>query len=140
MDQPHASGGEIPISDVRPKTTPSPVVETPRRSSTPNTCSLAVMESSQLVAPQYHLPLARGAVASTSIASFDLQTFVEPLPLEQLLFYTPAPCRCSVRQRYADGSGDLSPVARWHPVGPARHAEGLNMDYMNLSFVGPGKG
>ena len=29
------------------------------------------------------------------------------------------------RQYSADGSGDLSPVARWHPVGPARHAEGL---------------
>ena len=48
------------------------------------------MESSQLVAPQCHLPLARGAVTSTSIASSDLQTFVEPLPLDQLLYYTPS--------------------------------------------------
>ena len=62
IDQPQdqASGGETLISDVRPATTPSPVVETPRRSSTPNNRSLAVMESSQLVAPQCHLPLARG--------------------------------------------------------------------------------
>ena len=34
--------------------TPPPVVETPRRSITPNNRSLAVMESGQLVAPQCH--------------------------------------------------------------------------------------
>ena len=90
-----ASGGDTrsrgPTSaDLRPAPTPPPVVETPRRSLTPNNRSLAVMESSQLVAPQCHLPLARGAVASSSIASFDLQTFVEPLPLDQLLCYAPS--------------------------------------------------
>ena len=62
-------------TNVRAAPTPSPVVETPRRSLTPNNRSLAVMESGQLVAPQCHLPLARGAVASSSIASFDFQTF-----------------------------------------------------------------
>ena len=94
IDQPQdqASGGDTRISDARtrPATTPSPVVETPRRSLTPKKRSLAVMESSQLVAPQCHFPLARGAVASSSIASFDLQTFVEPLPLDQLLCYAPS--------------------------------------------------
>ena len=93
--QDQASGGDTRSrgqtgSDVRPTPTPSPVVETPRRSLTPNNRSLAVMESGQLVAPQCHLPLARGAVASSSIASFDLQTFVEPLPLDQLLCYAPS--------------------------------------------------
>ena len=92
IDQPRdqASGGDPPISDVHLATTTSPVVETPRRSSTPNNRSLAVMESSQLEAPHCHLPLARGAVTSTSIASFDLQTFIEPLPLDQLLCYSPS--------------------------------------------------
>ena len=90
-----ASGGDTqsrgPTSlDVRPAPTPPPVVETPRRSLTPNNRSLAVLESGQLVAPQCHLPLARGAVASSSIASFDLQTFMEPLPLDQLLCYAPS--------------------------------------------------
>ena len=92
IDQPldQASGGDPPISDVHLATTTSPVMETPRRSSTPNNRSLAVMESSQLEAPHCHLPLARGAVTSTSIASFDLQTFIEPLPLDQLLCYSPS--------------------------------------------------
>ena len=70
--------------------TPPPVVETPRRTITPNNRSLAVMESGQLVAPQCHLPLARGVVSSSSIASMELQTFVEPLPLDQLLCHTPS--------------------------------------------------
>ena len=61
-----------------------------RQSITPNNRSLAVMESGQLVAPQCHLPLARGAVSSSSIASMELQTFVEPLPLDQLLCHTPS--------------------------------------------------
>ena len=69
--------------------TPPPVVETPRWSITPNNHSLAVLESSQLVGPQCHLPLARGAVSSSSIASLELQTFVEPLLLDQLICHTP---------------------------------------------------
>ena len=71
-------------TQVRSTPTPPPVVETPRRSITPNNRSLAVM------APQCHLPLARGAVSSSSIASMELQTFVEPLPLDQLLCHTPS--------------------------------------------------
>ena len=35
------------------------------------------------------MPLARGAVSSASIASTDLQAFVEPLPLDQLICHTP---------------------------------------------------
>ena len=56
-------------------------METPRRSYTTNNRSLAVMEASRLEAPHCHVPLARGAVTNTSIASLDLQTFIDPLPL-----------------------------------------------------------
>ena len=70
--------------------TESPVVETPRRSSTTNNRSLAVMEASRLEAPHCHVPVARWAVTNTSIASFDLQTFIDPLPLDQLLCYSPS--------------------------------------------------
>ena len=66
----------------------SPVVETPRRSSTSNNRSLAVMEASTLEAPHCHIPIARGAVNFTSIASLDLQTCIDPLPLDQLLCYS----------------------------------------------------
>ena len=66
----------------------SPVVETPRRSSTSNNRSLAVMEASTLEASRYHIPIARGAVSFTSIASLNLQTFIDPLPLDQLLCYS----------------------------------------------------
>ena len=69
-------------------TTESPVVETPRRSSTNNNRFLAVMEASALDAPHCHIPMARGAVNCTSIASLDLQTFIDPLPLDQLLCYS----------------------------------------------------
>ena len=69
-------------------TTESPVVETTRRSSTNNNRSLAVMEASTLEAPHCHIPIARGAVNFTSIASLDLQTFIDPLPLDQLLCYS----------------------------------------------------
>ena len=89
-----ASGIDTPVREntsqpVLSAPTPPPVVETPRRSITPNNRSLAVLESGQLVAPQCHLPLARGAVSSSSIASLELQTFVEPLPLDQLICHTP---------------------------------------------------
>ena len=81
-----ASGIDTPVREntsqpVLSAPTPPPVVETPRRSITPNNRSLAALESGQLVAPQCHLPLARGAVSSSLIASLELQTFVEPLPL-----------------------------------------------------------
>ena len=89
-----ASGTDTPVREnssqlFRSAPTPPPVVETPRRSITPNNRSLAVLESGQLVAPQFHLPLARGAVSGSSIASLELQTFVEPLPLDQLICHTP---------------------------------------------------
>ena len=48
------------------------------------------MEASRLEAPHCHVPLARGAVTNTSISSYDLQTFIEPLPLDQLLCYSPS--------------------------------------------------
>ena len=90
-----ASGFDIPMREaatplVRPVPTPPPVVETPRRSITPNNRSLAMLKSGQLVAPQCHFPLARGAVSGVSIASMELQTFAEPLPLDQLICHTPS--------------------------------------------------
>ena len=66
----------------------SPMVETPRRSSTSNNRLLAVMEASTLEAPRYRIPIARGAVNFTYIACLDLQTFIDPLPLDQLLCYS----------------------------------------------------
>ena len=48
-----------------------------------------MLESGQLVAPQCHVPLARGAVSASSIASLELQGFVEPLPLDQLICHSP---------------------------------------------------
>ena len=69
-------------------TTESPVVETPRRSSTSNNRSLAVMEASTIEAPYCHIPIDRGAVSYTSIASLDLQKCIDPLPLDQLLCYS----------------------------------------------------
>ena len=47
-------------------------------------------EAIPLEAPHCHVPIARGAVTNTSIASFDLQTFIDPLPLDQLLCYSPS--------------------------------------------------
>ena len=61
-----ASGFDMPVREaatptvLQPTATPSPVVETPRRSISPNNRSLAVLESGQLVAPQCHMPLAMG--------------------------------------------------------------------------------
>ena len=68
--------------------TDSPVVDTPRRSSNANNRSLAVMEASTMETPRYYLPTARGSVSFTSIASLDLQTFIDPLPLDQLICYS----------------------------------------------------
>ena len=89
-----ASGTDAPVQEItdqhiRSETTPPPVVETPRRSITPNNRSLAVLESGQLVAPQCYVRLARGAVSGASIASLELQGLVEPLPLDQLICHTP---------------------------------------------------
>ena len=89
-----ALGTDAPVRDnsnqhIRLEHTPPPVVETPRRSITPNNRSLAVLESGHLVATQCHVPLARGAVSGSSIASLELQEFVELLPLDQLICHTP---------------------------------------------------
>ena len=173
-----ASGTDAPVREItnqhiHSETTSPPVVETPRRSITPNNRSLAVLESGQLVASQCHVPLARGAVSGSSIASLELQGFVEPLPLDQLICHTPVAvqawptaareevlavahrdlavarrnmadftkyldlhaahpcrlCRCTGRLCSTDVGGKVSPVARWHPVGPARYAEGLTPIY-----------
>ena len=68
--------------------TPPPVVGTPLRSVTPNNRSLTYLQSGPFDQPQCCLPLARGAVASVSLASSDLLSYVEPLPLDQLVFHS----------------------------------------------------
>ena len=65
----------------------SPVVVTPRRSYNQHNRALAVMEASAMESPRSSVPIARGAVSFTSIASTDLQTFIDPLPLDNLICY-----------------------------------------------------
>ena len=107
-------GVSVPPPTISP-TTPPPVVDTPRRLLTPNNRALAVLQSEPFVPPQCHMPLARGAVSSASITSTELQSFVETLPLDQLMCHTPRFCtimvnRCSGRdigcrtQRSSGGS------------------------------------
>ena len=89
-----ASGYDIPVGESVPPptnsaTTPPPVVDTPRRLLTPNNRALAVLQSGPFVPPQCHIPLARGAVSSGSIASTELQSIIETLPMDQLLCHTP---------------------------------------------------
>ena len=65
----------------------SPVVDTPRRSYNTHNRALAVMETSPVIPPTFAVPVARGAVNFTSIASTDLLTFIDPLPMDNLLGY-----------------------------------------------------
>ena len=68
--------------------TPSPVVDTPTRSLTPNNRSLTYLQTGPFDPPHYHVPLARGAVSSVSLASTDLLYYIEPLPLDQLVCHS----------------------------------------------------
>ena len=68
-------------------TTPSPVVDAPVRSITPNNRSLCFMQSGPTDQPQLQVPLSRGAVSSVSLGSTDLLQYIEPLPLNQLLYH-----------------------------------------------------
>ena len=52
-------------------TTPSPVVDAPVRSITPNNRSLCYMQSDPTDQPQLQVPLSRGAVSSVSLGSTD---------------------------------------------------------------------
>ena len=68
---------------------PWPVVDTPTRSLTPNNRSLTNLQTGPFDPPHCHVPLARGgggAVSSVSLASTDLLYYIEPLPLDQLVF------------------------------------------------------
>ena len=90
-----ASGYDILVGEaatplVSSTTTPPPVVETQYRSITPNNRSLAVLESGQLVAPQCHIPLARGGGCIERInRQHRITSIVEPLQLDQLICHTP---------------------------------------------------
>ena len=50
--------------------------------------SLVFLQSGPFDQPQCYLPLARGAVSCLSLASSELLTSVEPLPLDQLLLHS----------------------------------------------------
>ena len=66
----------------------SPVVGTQMRSVTPNNRSLTYLQSGPFDQPQCYLPLARGSVSSVSLAISDLLSYVEPLPLDQLVSHS----------------------------------------------------
>ena len=68
--------------------TPSPVMDTPTRSLTPNNCSLTYLQTGPFDPPHCHVPHARGAVSSVSLASTDLLDYIEPLPLDQLVCHS----------------------------------------------------
>ena len=68
--------------------TPPPVVGATLRSIMPNNRSLTYLQSGPFDQPQSYLPLARGGVSSVSLASSDLLSYVEPLPLDQLVFHS----------------------------------------------------
>ena len=61
---------------------------TPVRSAMRNNRSLTFLQSGPFNQPQCYLPLARGGVSNVSLASSELLTYVEPLPLDQLLFHS----------------------------------------------------
>ena len=68
-------------------TTPSPVVDAPVRSVTLNNRSLCYMQSGPVDRPQLHVPLSRGAVSGASLGSTVLLQYIDPLPMDQLLYH-----------------------------------------------------
>ena len=67
-------------------TTPTiSVVTTTARSQTPVDQTTDLLTSGSAEHTQLHIPLSRGAVSSMSLASTDLLSYVEPLPLNQLV-------------------------------------------------------
>ena len=68
-------------------TPPPPVVDAPARSLTPSNRSLSFLQSGPVDHPQLHVPQSRGAVSSVSPGSTDLLYYVEPLPLDQLIYH-----------------------------------------------------
>ena len=54
---------------------------------TPDNRSLCCMQSGPVDQSQLHVPLTRGAVSSVYIGSTDLLYYVEPLPLDLMLYH-----------------------------------------------------
>ena len=67
---------------------PWPVVDIQTMSITPNNHSLTYLQTGPFDPPHCHVPLARGAVSSVSLASTDLLYYIEPLPLDQLVCHS----------------------------------------------------
>ena len=84
---------DIPVVELPPpltftSSTPTlPVVQTPVRSLTPNNRSLSFLQTGPSEHVQLHVPKSRGAVSSISMASTDLLSHVETLPMEQLILH-----------------------------------------------------
>ena len=78
---------ESPSPLIISSTTPPPVVDAPVRSLTPNNRSLSFLQSGSADRPQLHVPLSREAVSSVCLGSHDLLNYVEPLPLDQMLYH-----------------------------------------------------
>ena len=84
---------DIPVVELPPPltstsaTSPLPVVQTPVRSLTPNNRSLSFLQTGPGKHVQLHVLQSRGAVSSVSIASTDLLSYVEPLPMDQLILH-----------------------------------------------------
>ena len=68
-------------------TSPLPVVQTLVRSLTPNNRSLSLLQTGPGEHVQLHIPKSMRAVSSVFIASTDLLSHVEPLPMEQLILH-----------------------------------------------------
>ena len=67
-------------------TTPSPVVDAPVRSVTPNNRSLCYMQSGPVDQPQLHVPLYKGG-GGRFPASLSPVQYIDPLPMDQLLYH-----------------------------------------------------
>ena len=130
-----ASGYDIPVGESVPPptnfaTTPPPVVETTRRLLTPNNRALAVLQSGSFVPPQCHMPLTRGAVSSASIASTELQSIIETLPMDQLVCHTPRSIQTAARDEILAVAHRYLTVARRNV---AEFTKYLNMHSAHLA-------
>ena len=104
---------DIPVVEsLSPLIVSSPVVDGPVRSVTTNNRSLCYMQSGLVDQPQLHVPLSRGAVSGASLGSADLLQYIDPLPMDQLLYHEVQAMRAwpeSARsERPADLDGGLA--------------------------------
>ena len=86
VDSPdHPSTPREPQLDESPA--PSPIVEALVQPLTPANRSILILESGTFGSPQVSPVASRVAVPDLSVASLDLLTFLEPLPMDRLLLH-----------------------------------------------------